>query len=469
MSTGTTLGGPRSPRRAIVIGGGLTAMLVARVLAEVTDVVVIERDALPDRPEPRTGLPQAHHTHVLWSGGAEAIETLLPGVSKELCAAGAHHISLTTGMVAYSPKGWYRRWAESHYAITCNRDLLDWVIRRQVLKGERITVMQRTAVVGLTGNSTAVTGVTIRDVDTGREDTLLADMVIDASGKGSRTPKWLEALNAPTPAVREVDSGLVYASRIYQAPDGLPKTWPIINIQADPRASQPGRAGIILPIEGGRWMVTLSGTRGGQPTKDPDAFVNFARKLRHPLIADLIRKAEPLTPVRVTHASNRRRFYEKIPLPDNLIVLGDALAVFNPTYGHGMSVAAQEAVILAQTIWRYGWGTPGLTRHAQKAVTRPVNTAWTFAVGTDVFFPGATQNGPTIGERVAARFVDRLIYTATGSGRIARALTDVMTLQAGPQVLARPRTVIAALVGPLKPPLNQPPLTQEERQAVNLT
>ncbi|WP_308299346.1 FAD-dependent monooxygenase [Streptomyces sp. CL12-4] len=452
-----------------MIGGGLTGMLTARALSREADVIVIDRDVLPDQPQPRKGLPQAAHTHLLWSGGADAIEALLPGTAKELETAGAHRIPLTTGMVAYSPAGWYRRWDESHYAITCSRDLLDWVIRNQVLKDDdsSITVMQSTAVLGLTGNAAAVTGVTIRRTD-GEEDTLMADLVIDASGKGSNTPRWLGDLGAPEPETRDVDSGLVYASRIYQAPPGLPDTWPIINVQPDPRADQPGQTGVILPIENGRWLVTLSGTRGGQPTDDPDDFQRFALGLRHPIVGELIAKAQPISPtVQVTRmTANRRRSYEKTAMPDRFIVLGDALAAYNPTYGHGMSVAAQSALTLEETIQRHGWN-PGLTRRIQKAVARHVNTAWTFATGTDVFYPGATADGPTRSERLAARFVDRLSYTATGSGRVARALTDVMTLQAGPEALLTPRTLVAAARGPLKPPLSGPPLTPEERAAVN--
>ncbi|MFE1206365.1 NAD(P)/FAD-dependent oxidoreductase [Streptomyces sp. NPDC058762] len=466
MSTGQPPS--RTNRRAIVIGGGFTGMLAARALSDHAEVIVIERDDLPNGPEPRKGVPQAPHTHVLWSGGADAIETLLPGTAKALNAAGAHRIPLTTGMVAYSPQGWYRRWDESHYAITCSRDLLDWIIRDQVFNAARITVMEGTTVLGLTGSATAVTGVSIRRAD-GEEDTLLADLVLDASGKASRTPHWLNELGAPQPTTRDVDSGLVYASRIYQAPAGLPDSWPIINVQPDPRADGPGQNGVILPIEGGRWLVTLSGTRGGQPTDNPEDFHRFALGLRHPLVGQLLAKAKPLGPVQVTHmTANRRRYYEKTAMPDRLVLLGDAVAAYNPQYGHGMSVAAQSAVTMGETIQRRGWAAPGLTARIQKAIAQHVNTAWAFATGTDVFYEGATEAGPALGERLAARFVDRLSLTATGSGRVARALTDVTTLQAGPQVLTHPRTLIAAAIGPLKPQLAEPPLTDEERRAVGL-
>ncbi|MCD9875659.1 FAD-dependent oxidoreductase [Streptomyces guryensis] len=468
MTAGSTPTPARPPRRALVIGGGLTGMLAAQALSTVAEVVVIERDMLPERPEPRTGLPQGHHTHLLWSGGAEAIESLLAGTARQLEMAGARRIPLTTGMVAYSAQGWFRRWPESHYVITCSRDLLDWVIRSQVLKNEHIEVKEGADVTGLTGSAAAVTGVTIR-TDDGEESTLHADLVIDASGRGSRAPHWLDALGAPPVATREVDSGLVYASRVYQAPAGLPDTWPIINVQADPRADGPGQAGVIMPIEHGRWLVTLSGTRGGQPTDDLEDFQRFALGLRHPIVGELLGKAAPLGPVRVTRmTANRRRYYERTPMPAGFVVLGDALASYNPTYGHGMSVAAQSAVALRETIrLKRGWGAPDLAACMQRAAARRVNTAWTFATGADVFYDGATETGPSRSERVAARFVDRLTYTATGTGRVARALTDVMTLQTGPATLARSSILIATLRGPLKSELTQPPLTVEERQAVD--
>ncbi|MFD5537953.1 NAD(P)/FAD-dependent oxidoreductase [Streptomyces sp. NPDC127079] len=446
-------------------------MLTAHVLSAHTDVVVIERDTLPAEPEHRKGLPQANHVHMLWSGGAEAVDALLPGALAALEAAGARRIPLTTGMVAYSPHGWFRRWKESHYAVACHRDLLDWVVRRQVLDApdSGITVLQGTTVLGLTGSPEAVTGVDISTAD-GRQDFLRADLIVDASGRGSGTPLWLGSLGGQRPALRVVDSGLVYASRLYQAPPGLPDDWPIVNVQADPRGAGPGQAGVILPIEDGRWLVTLSGTRGGEPGNDGDAFVDFALGLRHPLVGELIKRADPLGPVHVTRmTANRRHFYEKVALPANFLVLGDAVAAYNPTYGHGMSVAAKSALTLRDMIQRYDCATPDFTGRVQKAVARHVDLAWTFAVGTDVFYRGATENGPTLSERLAARFVDRLTLTATGSGRMARDLTDVVTLQKGPERLLTPSTLVAAARGPLKPRLAEPPLSPEERRAVEST
>ncbi|MFE0509970.1 NAD(P)/FAD-dependent oxidoreductase [Streptomyces sp. NPDC058964] len=458
-------------RTAVVLGGSHTGMLAARALAGFADrVVVVDRDVLPEGSEPRRGLPQARHAHMLWSGGVRAVEDLLPGITETLRAAGANRLPVTTDVVALSSQGWFRRWPESHHVILAGRDLLDATIRAQVLADERIEPLGGAEVLGLTGTDTEVTGVRIRTADD-EERTLAAALVVDATGRGSGAPRWLAALGLPAPERREVDSGLVYASRLYLAPDQARDGFPIVNQQADPRAGGPGRSGWLVPIENGRWIVTLSGTRGGEPCADNDEFLRFAReRLPHPVLGDLLGNAEPLSDVSVTRATvNRRHYYERMPVwPENFAVVGDALAAFNPIYGQGLAAAAQSVRIMRDVIRRQGWGAPGLSRRVQKAVARPVRAAWDLAIGQDVFYPGATANGPTLRDRLVAAYVDRLMRTATGNGRVARRVTDVTSLERGAEVLLAPDVLLAAAIGPLRPALYGPPLTAEERKAGGL-
>ncbi|WP_141204801.1 FAD-dependent oxidoreductase [Streptomyces griseorubiginosus] len=460
---------PSPARVAVVLGGSHTGMLAAAALAGLADrVVVVERDVLPAGPVSRKGLPQARHVHQLWSGGALALEELLPGVTGRLREAGAHRLPVTTDMVALSPQGWFRRWAESHFMLLSSRDLLDATVRAQVLADDRIELLEDTEVLGLDGTGAAVTGVRVRVA--GAERTLHADLVVDATGRASRTPQWLAALGLPAPHSRTVDSGLAYASRLFRAPEPAREGFPVVNVQLDPR-SGPGRGGVLLPIEHGQWLVTLCGTRGAEPTGDSADFARYARaELRHPVIADLVEQAEPLTDVTLTRTTaNRRVFYERMPAwPENLVVLGDAVAAYNPVYGHGMSVAAQGAVALRALLRRHGWGAPGLARRVQKAVARPVGAAWDLAIGQDVFYPGATEEGPTRRDRLVSAYVDRLMRTATGNGRIARRVTDVTSLERRAEVLLAPSVLLAAAVGPLRPALTGPPLTAEELKRAGL-
>ncbi|CAM5401137.1 Pyridine nucleotide-disulfide oxidoreductase OS=Streptomyces aurantiogriseus OX=66870 GN=GCM10010251_39800 PE=4 SV=1 [Streptomyces aurantiogriseus] len=187
---------PSNPARtAVVLGGSHTGMLAARALAEFVDrVVVVERDELPDGAEPRKGLPQARHAHMLWSGGVRAVEELLPDITEALRDAGARRAPVTTDMVVMASQGWFRRWAESHHVVLAGRDLLDATVRTEVLADGRVELLDGTEVLGLEGTAGTVTGVRVRTQagaaqgeggDGGRERVLAAGLVVDATGRGS--------------------------------------------------------------------------------------------------------------------------------------------------------------------------------------------------------------------------------------------------------------------------------------------
>ncbi|MYS43790.1 pyridine nucleotide-disulfide oxidoreductase, partial [Streptomyces sp. SID5998] len=139
--------------------------------------------------------------------------------------------------------------------------------------------------------------------------------------------------------------------------------FPLINVQANP-AKAPGRGGIILPVEGGRWIVTLAGTRGAEPTADPDAFVDYALGLGDPVIGELLKDAEPLEDVTLSRSTaNHRRYYEKARRwPDGYLVVGDAVAAYNPVYGHGLTVAAQCALAVRDVLRTTALTAPGTAR-----------------------------------------------------------------------------------------------------------
>ncbi|MEV6026623.1 FAD-dependent oxidoreductase [Streptomyces sp. NPDC052036] len=457
----------RSPTRAVVVGGSIAGMLAAAAVKDHVDSVeIVEAHELPGGPEPRTGVPQAVHIHLLQTGGARAIEALLPGSVDLLLAAGAHRIPVTTNMVIYSPEGWYRRWQRAtHHVITASRDLTEFVVRQQVLKDPRVGVRTRTRAVGLLGDRRTVTGVRVRTTD-GTEAELRADLVIDAAGRATRMPRWLARLGITGLAEDHIDSGLVYASRIYRAPVPT-RGWPVVSVQADPRLPGPGNSGGILPIEGDRWHVSLTGAPGRHPTHDADAFLPFARTLRHPLLADLLAHAEPLSDVRVTHSTaNRRHYYERLAhWPEGLVALGDSAAAFNPVYGQGMSAAAQGALALRDLLTK--GLTPKLAREAQRAIARSVDSAWALATGQDIHFSTTKGRSPNLADRLLHRYVSRLSRTATGSFHAATALTDVLALQAPPTTLVSPGVLLTALLGPLRRPLDRPQFTPAELDLLN--
>lgn len=453
-------------RHAIVVGGGLAGILTAAALTDHAEAItVIERDVLPQAAEPRRGLPQARHAHLLYSGGARAIESILPGTEKKWLDAGAHRISLPTGLVSLSSEGWLRRWPEMQYLIACSRDLLDLVVREQVLARSAVTLRDGTEVTGLAGNAQRVTGVTVRDCSQAAEALLEADFVVDAGGRGSSAPQWLSDLGVSTVRQVDVDSGLAYATRIFKAPSGA-EGFPVVGVQPDPRQPVPGQSATIVPVEGGRWLVTLSGTRGGHPSKKPEEFEPFARQVRHPVVADLIRHAEPLTDVHVSHSTvNHRRLYEKLnQWPAGFIALGDSVATYNPIYGQGMSVAAQSAYALRDILRARDPHSPETSRFLQRTISRIVQGPWDLATGQDILYPGATGPQPPAAARILRGYMDRLTLTAGGRPATCRALLDTITLSTPLTHLLTPTVAVGVLRGPKAPPLAQPPLTAREKE-----
>ncbi|MFF4147823.1 NAD(P)/FAD-dependent oxidoreductase [Streptomyces sp. NPDC001698] len=454
---------------AIVIGASAAGLFAAAALTEHADVTLLERDTLPDGPEPRRGVPQARHAHLVWSGGVRAFNDLVPGVVDGVVAEGGRLVHIMGDMVSRAPNEvWFRRFTSTHHRnLVSSRDLLDAVLRRHVLADERITLRQDTTALALVGDAGRVTGVQVRTVDD--TSVLTADLVIDASGRGSRAPQWLEDLGLPRVTEREVNAGVAYATRIYRAPGTTADAdFPLVNVQANP-AKAPGQGGIILPVEGGCWVVTLSGTRGGEPTSDPDAFVDFALGLGDPVIGELLKTAEPLGDVATTRSTaNHRRYYEKLAhWPDGFTVLGDAIAGYNPVYGHGLSVAAQGALAVRDVLRTTPVTAPGLARRLQRVAARPVAAAWELAVGQDAFYPGASATPPTAVERYLAAFVDRAVATGARNPRALGALLDVMSMEKPATRLFSPDMLVPMLLGPKRPFLSKPPLTDGERSAAN--
>jgi hypothetical protein len=348
------------------------------------------------------------------------------------------------------------------FLITCSRDLLDFVVRQRLLATRpNVEIRQQTRVEEVTGDRHRVTGVRVAGPD--GPQALHADLVVDASGRGSRAPQWLSALGLPQVRQEEVDSGLAYATRIFVAPPGATDRFPVVNVQADPSSGQPGKTATILPIEGGRWLVTLSGTKGGNPPADAAEFTAFAlQQMRDPIVGRLLATATAVTDVAYTRgAANRRRYFEKLrEWPRGFLVIGDAVATYNPIYGQGMSVAAQSALHL-RSATNHCLSILD-TRTVQKAVCRTGHTPWQVATGQDSMYPGATGTPQPAAARFAQRYFERYIRTALGRPSAARRLYNAFTLSGPISQLMTPAAIADALRGPAMPPLSSAPISAEE-------
>ncbi|WP_182885302.1 NAD(P)/FAD-dependent oxidoreductase [Microbispora sp. H10885] len=437
---------------AAIIGGGMAGMLAATAIARHVDrVTIIESDTFPTSPAQRRGLPQGHHNHMLFGGGAMALDTLLPKTTDLLYAHGAHHLRIGERMAMLSPQGWSRRFDGDPFVVTCSRPLLDHVIRRQALSYHRITLIQSAKVVGLTGDASRVTGVRV-ERDGGPAETIEADLVVDAAGRRSDSPRWLTDLGLPEVAEDTLDAGFAYAGRSFLAPPSAGDDFPGILIQADNSTGEPGRGAALLPNEDGRWIVALIGTRGAHPPTDEEGWLEFARGMRSPIIADLLAGATPLGEIRAYRGlANRRRHFERI-VPEGFVVLGDAAMTLNPNYATGMSISAFGALALREEVERTGF-TDGLARRAQQRIAKAGEPWWEVAIGQDRWFPNVRTNLTLRGGPSQLKMAARWGRVVTEHPAMARATYSAASLVITPKKMMTLPLLVAMMRGPKLPPL----------------
>lgn len=444
-------GGPApAGSQAVVIGASLAGLLAARVLADRFDqVTLVDRDRLPDGAEPRKGLPQARHLHILLVRGQQLLEGLFPGILEELQAAGAAFLDAGEDFPWLGPAGWGVRFRAGLKLLCCSRDLLDWVVRRRVMGLERLQVCAESEVVDLIAapGNRAVGGVVLRDRRHGMSARLAADLVVDASGRNSKAGGWLVGLGYPVAEQTVVDAHLGYATRIYRRAESRGDDWRGAYVQAAPPSRV--RGAVLLPIEGQRWMLTIAGGSSDYPPIAEAGFDDFVRSLASPVIQTMLRQAEPLSAIAGYRGTeNRWRHYERLPRwPDGFVVLGDAACCFNPVYGQGMTLAALGATALGELLDRHR-GESGLAQRFQQELARISRGPWQLATGQDRRFPGVEGVQPSTWSHLIEGYLDRLTGLATHDPALRRQFLEVLHLVQPMSVLFRPALVARVLLSP---------------------
>lgn len=434
-----TKSGAEIGRHAIVVGGSLAGLLAARVLTRhFARVTIVERDRFPDGPEERRGVPQASHAHVLLLRGRRILRELLPELETDLASHGAPVLDLAGDVAWLTPAGWGVRFASNLEVRSCSRTLLDWAARNAVLADSRIGVLDEGEVVGLLADPhfRSVRGAQIR---VGRaEMNLSAELVVDASGRGSRAPRWLAEAGFEAPRDSIVDAQVAYASRVYATPGGYAPGWKGLYIQADPPRTP--RVGMLLPIEGGRWIASLGGGSRDWPPTDEPGFLEFAKSLRSRALYDALRHAEPLGPIRASRATeNRWRHYEEIECaPEGFVALGDAACAFNPVYTQGMTVAALGALALKDCLERHPRERMGLSQALHARLAKLQAAPWMVATSEDQRYRGVEGVEPNRWTRLMQGYVNQVVRLSTRDAEARLELLRSVHMLQTPRALLRP-------------------------------
>jgi 2-polyprenyl-6-methoxyphenol hydroxylase-like FAD-dependent oxidoreductase len=380
----------RPTEHAIIIGASLAGLCAARVLSDFHErVTVYERDNLPDGPANRAAVPQGRHVHLLMARGAQEFETHFPGLLDDMVAAGVPILENRPDCIHFGAAGHvlgtHHKLQDEFTAYVPSRPHLEWQIRRRVTAIDNVEFV-RAAVSEprYEPGRQQVTGVVL---DSG--DPVGADLVVDATGRGTRLPIWLAQWGFEQPREDRVDVGIAYATHQLRIPDGL-----IAEKVVVAGASRKQLLGLgMLYYEDGTWGLTTFGVAKVEPPDDFAGMCALADEILPRHVAAAIRQGEPIGGVAFHKfpTSRWRRFDKLDRFPAGIIPFGDAVVSFNPTFGQGMTMTSLQTGHLRRVL-----ETPGadLARDFNRAAAKTTYPVWTMNAIGDLVLHRATGPMP---------------------------------------------------------------------------
>ncbi len=452
-------------RRAIVIGGSLAGMAAARVLSDhFEQVVIVDRDHFPATAQPRKGIPQARHIHVLLARGQRILFRLFPELEALLIAAGATPFDWAADTLVYGLAGYVPRFRSGLTSYGITRDRLEHAVRTCLLRTPSIHVMEGYEVVGFESASHGgvVHGARLRARGAaGSTATISAALTVDASGRESHAREWLAELGYPPARETIINSFFGYASALLRLAPGTDPPWKLALV----RSGYPDtRGAVMMAVEDGLWQLTLGGAARDYPPTDEAGFAAFAASLPTPHIAAALRDGALVTPIKgFRRMENRRRHYERMSRwPEGFAATGDAVCAFNPVYGQGMTTAALGAEVLAgclQDARRRGAAPASVTRRFQRALAAAHDSAWLMATSEDYRYPQTEGGRRDWTTRLAHWYFDRVLFSAARHADIHLAVVELTHMVQPPAILLRPSIMWRALTQ------RQPPVRRGTAEA----
>jgi 2-polyprenyl-6-methoxyphenol hydroxylase-like FAD-dependent oxidoreductase len=377
-------------RHAVVIGGSIAGLCAARVLSDHFDrVTLYERDELPDEPVNRSAIPQGQHVHLLMARGAEELESVFPGLLEDMVAAGVPVVRNRPESIHFSAAGHVlgtgKHLDGKFTAYVPSRGHLEWQIRKRVLDIASVNVERR--VVShpqFDPTARAVTGVVLDD-----GETVAADLVVDASGRGSRLPVWFEQWGYDRPREDTVQVGVTYASQRVHIPEGLiAEKMVVVGAALD----RPRGMGMLFH-EDGIWIVTAFGVAKAEPPRDFAGICLLADTVLPSHISAALREGEPVGGMNFhRYPTSKWRRYDKMSeLPSGIIPFGDAVASLNPTFGQGVTMAALQAGNLRGVL---DGGRHDLAGRLARATAKTTLPVWLMNAVADLEEHGAQGSRP---------------------------------------------------------------------------
>ncbi len=429
--------------RVVIVGGSITGLLSARVLSDYfKEVFVVDKDHLGEKYDDRRMAPQGRHVHIVLKAGELALNRLLPGFTGEMLEAGSVPIEMTKDVVSCSAEGKAPRWASGITLLSQSRTLLECEIRKKVL-GYRsnIRLLEKASVSGINyePSNGRIKGVAVKLAD-GAVENISTDLVIDAAGRGALGTRWLKGLSLTQPVTDELKVSVGYGSCITKLRDSSLRDWN--GIACGGPAPAHVRAGMLMPIEGGRHICSVTSRFDNYPPADELGFTSFLKQMPNPFFFEAMKDAEIMSPIhKIQYESSKFRHYECLnDLPKGFLPIGDAFCSVNPCYGQGMSSSVLQVEVLADVLSEFIRDDVPAERLPKVFLERASKVAkrvWHFAALNDFRYPDI-QTKNVIPDMEAVRYHQAVEMLSVSDEDIRRRALNVAHLLDDYGVLTTP-------------------------------
>mgnify|MGYP001581491831 CR=1 FL=1 len=397
-----------------MIGSSIAGLLTAAVMSPYyARVILVEAAPFVDEKSVRKSTPQGHHVHGLLSSGWAGLQELLPGVERRLKEMGAEWVHFGKEFRWHHFGKFKASFEDLMEGPFMSRTCLEAAVRVEVMALENVE-LRSDSVVGLIGESSELSGVRLAS---GGE--LNADTVVDASGRASRCPQWLEEIGARSPERKTIATGLRYSSCRFKVPSNHAAEWKALFVIPKPPETM---SGAIFPQEDGNWLVTLAGRKMDSMPTNHEEFLKYAKQLGCPDLFEAIKDAEPLSALaHYRFKESRRYLYENIATPNNFLAIGDSVCSFNPIFGQGMTVCILEALKMSQLMERGECNS----KNYFKSISSIVNHAWEMIMVEDMRYP-ELHSHRSLKVKLMQQLTQRVYDKTSEDGELNKMLFEVI-------------------------------------------
>ncbi|QPW48335.1 FAD-dependent oxidoreductase [Bacillus thuringiensis] len=433
--------------KAIVIGGSMAGKFAAKALStSFKEVIILEVGDKWDGKASRKRVPQSDHPHVLLKGGVKAIEELFPTITNELIEAGSIINNFTRDLKWHQFGLWKQPFIGEVHMIQQSRPLLEWHIQKRIDQVSNITITYKTLVNGLLvdGKLNKVCGVKVKYLETGMQEEVHADIVVDASGFGSKSMEWLREYEIEVQE-EKVRIDLFYATRMFQLKEN--EELDCCNMLMSPSFPENPYGVLIQTIEDNRYFVTFSGYANEKAPQTDNEFYDFAENLSIPNVTEFLNKAEGITDIKTYKIPYqvRRRFDLVNNVPEGLLVVGDAQCRFDPVFGQGVSVAAMEAHQLQLLLQSRKQLDKTFTQQFYKKTADIIETPWDMTT-TEISRHPQLKRELTTKQKFQLWYTKQIYRLSASDSDVYIRLVRVMNLIRSPLHLFHPKVLLAVLL-----------------------